>query len=428
MNKKSTRIGDTIVRGKKKSALGENHTALYIENVDGTPASGDYINNARKFARTLINLAISTKCDMPKKWGDADVWFQQLFYTALRKRFPLFQLCHNNAKANLFMQHMYYDAVTRKWENLSTGTVNLNDAKFVFQPVSDDDGVQEDVVDVPASNPPSSTAQRGATKRPSGVTLLPSKPAHSPRTRADEPEQSLPPSQPDKGKGRASAGLLSLISPSYVISPDFQFMLITLFGSFSSTMQPTPRVEDQPTTSTTASPPSQESPALQDAQGSVMPGAPSFEPPSCTAETTPALAASDGHPPTSHLDHPALPVPQTHLQHPKPPSEALGTHHNVPDMQRITPAALPTANAGPSDSLVDPPPAPSTSAIVTASKKTRAPRKAPQWPPPADLGGAKWAHARHWYAQTHGSEADFEQHYKAMSRADRQKAPRHAGQ
>ncbi|EJF56244.1 hypothetical protein DICSQDRAFT_175097 [Dichomitus squalens LYAD-421 SS1] len=79
-NGKATRIGDKVIRGRKKSAQGENHTALYIEHIDGTPADGDYINDARNFARQLISLAISTNYSLPKKWRQADVWFQELFY------------------------------------------------------------------------------------------------------------------------------------------------------------------------------------------------------------------------------------------------------------------------------------------------------------------------------------------------------------
>ncbi|TBU21769.1 hypothetical protein BD311DRAFT_677564, partial [Dichomitus squalens] len=183
-----TRIGDEVIRGKKKSALGENHTALYLENIDGSPASGDYVNDARKFTRNLINLAISTKCVMPKKWGEADVWFQELFYTALRQRFPLFQLCHNNAKGNIFMAQVYYEAVTRKWENISATTVNLNDALYSFKTNSDDEACQGDSNDVPDAQRAGLPAPRPHTKRPSENTVVPTKPAQRIRTQPNDPQ------------------------------------------------------------------------------------------------------------------------------------------------------------------------------------------------------------------------------------------------
>ncbi|TBU37293.1 hypothetical protein BD309DRAFT_825700, partial [Dichomitus squalens] len=49
------------------------------------------------------------------------------------------------------------------------------------------------------------------------------------------------------------------------------------------------------------------------------------------------------------------------------------------------------------------------------TKKPRAPRKSPQWPPPANLHGDKWVYARQWYANTGGTEAEFEVRYKAMT-------------
>ncbi|TBU36329.1 hypothetical protein BD309DRAFT_878553, partial [Dichomitus squalens] len=166
-HKNVTHIGDEVIRGKKKSALGENHTALYLEHIDGSPASGDYVNDARKFTRNLINLAISTKCLMPKKWGEADVWFQELFYTALRQRFPLFQLCHNNAKGNIFMAQVYYEAVTRKWENIAATTVNLNDAMYSFKTNSDNEACKEDSNDAPDVQRAGLPPPRPRAKRPS---------------------------------------------------------------------------------------------------------------------------------------------------------------------------------------------------------------------------------------------------------------------
>ncbi|EJF60893.1 hypothetical protein DICSQDRAFT_170753 [Dichomitus squalens LYAD-421 SS1] len=84
-------------------------------------------------------------------------------------------------------------------------------------------------------------------------------------------------------------------------------------------------------------------------------------------------------------------------------------------MQPITPACLDAVNTGESSTPLDASQVPPTTAQPTTTKKPRAPRKTPQWPPPADLRGAKWAYARNWYADTNGSQAEFEQHYKSMT-------------
>ncbi|TBU59035.1 hypothetical protein BD310DRAFT_850149 [Dichomitus squalens] len=213
-HKKATRIGDEPVRGKKKSSQGLNHTALYLEDTEGNPAPGDYVNDARKFARTLINLALSSKYKMPRKWGEADLWLHELFYTALRKKFPFFQLCHNNAKGHLFMTVSYYESVTRKWESLYKHTPNINNAQYTIKTPSDEEQSDQEPPEMLDVVPASALANPPAHKRASETNLLAPKPAKQARTAANGDEQDLSISQPDKGKGRASTSLLSIISPA----------------------------------------------------------------------------------------------------------------------------------------------------------------------------------------------------------------------
>ncbi|TBU22477.1 hypothetical protein BD311DRAFT_782295 [Dichomitus squalens] len=191
-HRQSMRIGEEPVRGKKKSSQGENHTTLYLEHIDGSPASGDYVNDTRKFTRTLINLVLTTKYKMPRKWSAANVWLQDLFYTALRTKFPLFQLCHNNVKANLFMMAQYYDAVTR----------NLTDSE-------DHDGEGANVRNAPAPRTP---ASQPGSKRPSTTVPVAPRPTKIARIEAQGTDSDHPPESPSgKGKERASASLLSLV-------------------------------------------------------------------------------------------------------------------------------------------------------------------------------------------------------------------------
>ncbi|TBU53064.1 hypothetical protein BD310DRAFT_962268 [Dichomitus squalens] len=94
----------------------------------------------------------------------------------------------------------------------------------------------------------------------------------------------------------------------------------------------------------------------------------------------------------------------------------------APNMQPITPACLDAVDTGESSTPLDASQIPPTTAQPTTTKKPRAPRKTPQWPPPADLRGAKWAYARNWYADTNGSQAEFKQHYKSMTPSDRRQS------
>ncbi|TBU25583.1 hypothetical protein BD311DRAFT_669285 [Dichomitus squalens] len=404
-NGKSTRISEEIIRGRKKSAQGENHTALYIEHIDGTPADGDYINDARKFAHQLISLAISTNYTLPKKWREADVWFQELFYSALRKRFPLFQLCHNNAKGNLFMTHTYYETVTRKWENIRPPGVTLNDAKYTLPNLSDNEESPDDAHDGPDDNRPRPPSPRPSSKRPADAVIASQKPPQRARVRAQDPQGDPSSPRPDKGKQRAGQ---QRAGPS----------LLSLISTSMTPLQPSPRVPECLTAPSAA--------GLAPGQSLDLTAPPVSLPSASPSSLT--LVPSDNHPSSSHVDHPALPIPQTPSQPPASPSlvlrppadvsEAPPVSSDVPVSVGDSVADVASESVAATSSHVPP------TQNLPASKKPRPPRKAPQWPPPSELRGTKWAYARHWYKENAGTEAEFEKHYKAMSPTDRKKAAR----
>ncbi|TBU59034.1 hypothetical protein BD310DRAFT_436863 [Dichomitus squalens] len=115
--------------------------------------------------------------------------------------------------------------------------------------------------------------------------------------------------------------------------------------------------------------------------------------------------------------------PNHNLSIPQPTPADIPSQVNTPVL--VTPAAAPiassaqTSDAGPSGSTATESQAPGTIAPSTSSKKPRAPRKAPQWPPPADLRGDKWIYARNWFTKNAGTEAQFEAHYKSMTATER---------
>ncbi|TBU36751.1 hypothetical protein BD309DRAFT_995464 [Dichomitus squalens] len=189
---------------------GTRKRARTRERTDGQPADGDCVNDARKFARTLISLALTSEYKMPRKWSEADIWFQELFYTALRKRFPLFQLCHNNAKGNLFMTQAYYEAVTRKWKNIRPQHLDLDNAKYTIKNHSASDEDEDETVDMRDTT----TASKPTTKRLPSTVIAPPRPAKVARTQGQDAGQELSRETPGKGKERAVPSLLSVIATS----------------------------------------------------------------------------------------------------------------------------------------------------------------------------------------------------------------------
>ncbi|TBU53102.1 hypothetical protein BD310DRAFT_994333 [Dichomitus squalens] len=383
-NKKTTRIGEEPVRGKKMSAQGVNHTAHYVEHIDGTPAEGDYINDARKFCRTFINLARGTQYPLPKKWGDADTWLQDLFYTALRKKFPLFQLCHNNSKGEAFMAYTYYEAVTRKWGKASSQPVHLNKALHTIGSPSDsEESESESVRDVHTSGP---SARPTSNKRPSGNDEVVAGPRKQARTELgvarDVVEAPPAPSKPAKGKERADLGLLHVAPPPSILPP----------------------TDTSPTSTSAAQSAASASTSSMATSAQFMQAPPVALSPLASLTTLAMVSGATG-------------------VIPSPPSPPTPTNPNVPaeggvDISASPPEDVTPPGTAPSNEQ------PSKPVETTASKKPRAPRKTMQWPPAPDLKGAKWVYARKWYMDAHGTLEAFEAHYKTLSSSDRRKLGR----
>ncbi|TBU48438.1 hypothetical protein BD309DRAFT_291926 [Dichomitus squalens] len=254
---------------------------------------------------------------------------------------------------------------------------------------------------------PDLTAPENRALRPSDVSLVPPKPAQRIRTRADDPQNDIAPSQAHKGKGCATPSLLALLSAS-------------------ATVQPSPRVADYLNAPQSGGNTPEAGLAPDIPQASVSSASAPVDTVSRPPAPTPTVPSSEQHPPNSHQGHPALPVAQSLLRPPQPAPEASASPDDAPDTQAANQAPPDPLDAGDSTRPADASQAPPTTAQPTATNKTRAPRKTPQWPPPADLRGAKWAYARNWYTKNNGSQADFEQHYQSMTPADRRSAGRMA--
>ncbi|EJF67492.1 hypothetical protein DICSQDRAFT_165316 [Dichomitus squalens LYAD-421 SS1] len=449
-NKKTTRIGEEIVRGRKMSAQGINHTAPYIEYPNGTPASGDYINDARKFSRTLINLARGADYPLPRKWGDTDTWLQELFYTALRKKFPLFQLCHNNWKGNTFMYYTYYEAVTRKWDKASSQAVDLNQALHTIRSQSameesESESESERVAHVPTSKDARSLAPSKRTPSDDDADTGPRK---QPRRDTAGLAQDVGPSEKFKGKQRATPSLLSVIStsttalrleqrssalvtlPPSLPTPTSPSQSALAFARPSATTSPmsattsptsattSPTSATTSTTSTTTSttsvPVSLSVPGTSSDPAQML-----IVPPvsSTTMNLTVGTPASPSEPSPASIPYPSTSKQATSTLSPTPINPDVPAEGGV-DISASPPQHVTPPDTAPSNEQ------PSKPAETTASKKPRAPRKTTQWPPAPDLKGAKWVYARKWYADANGTLEAFEAHYKTLSSSDRRKLGR----
>jgi hypothetical protein len=87
------------VRGKVRSAQGENVKMLYVEDEQGNTVNGNRASDMRRVARSIwIELARTGKA--PKKWGRADVRVADYYKGEMRHRFPELRLCDQDWKAD----------------------------------------------------------------------------------------------------------------------------------------------------------------------------------------------------------------------------------------------------------------------------------------------------------------------------------------
>ncbi|TBU26948.1 hypothetical protein BD311DRAFT_808032 [Dichomitus squalens] len=373
-NNKTTRIGEEPVRGKAMSSKGINHTAPYIEYPDGTPAEGDYINDARKFCRTFINLARTAQYELPKKWRDTDIWLQELFYTALRKKFPLFQLCHNNAKGSIFMYYSYYEHVTRKWDKARTETVDLSNALHTIKSASDveeseSESVQQD-----------NTPSRGTSKRLSRDDNDATRPRKQARTDPDGVGQNIVEEIPAlsnklKGKQRAGPSLLAVLSTSTTALQLERHPAIVPNSSSCGLPPPDPLAAP---VSPSLSVPSASLPVADSSQSIQVPHA-----------TLSSLALLTTLTPLSmSLSHPE--ASSDPIQVPMGPPLDVGLPSVAPRQARKDLCAEKNSCTSQDVALASP----------------------------------RWIYARRWYTETEGTQDAFETHYKSLSRAERQRLGR----
>ncbi|OSD00950.1 hypothetical protein PYCCODRAFT_1426160 [Trametes coccinea BRFM310] len=190
-----------------KAAQENSRRRRFLEDINGDQLESSYVHRMREFCRSFAN-TMEQRGFTPSTWRDVDLHVAELFYDAMRKKFPEVQLCEGNWKAEHLMSQVYYD-----WKRPSRGTkrpsggtnenrphtVSLSEAKYLIPPV-----------DMPSSAAPG--------------------PSSSKKARVESPAPTPPPMatldvvRADKGKAVAINHLLmaddldhTIITPSDVI-------------------------------------------------------------------------------------------------------------------------------------------------------------------------------------------------------------------
>ncbi|KAI1781737.1 hypothetical protein LXA43DRAFT_1069824 [Ganoderma leucocontextum] len=326
------------------------------------------------------------------------------------------------------MSGVYYDSFVRKLSKSSKPrksvgeAVDLDDAQYTIKSADDE---LPNTFDVDPAAPAKRATDGTPDERPAkrvcpGVD-------HVDQTLDDTPvstsASTTSTSSSSKGKQRATPDLLSLL-PSTSVGIQIK----------PRTMGPTPSPSSAIATSASSSSSVATSVAAPESQsGPSSISMPVLDASLATTHIPESSSTSTLAPRSSPVSTlaPGLAAPSTLAPDLLATSERATNLSTIPAVSPVpssssSPSALALTSLGV--------PVPSTKSAVTeastaatASAKQPRPRprrKATAWPPPEDMEGPKWAYARKWYADHHGVEAAFEQHYKGLGTTEKRKLSR----
>ncbi len=125
----STEIGVEPVRGKTLMSKGINKNAKYIEDADGVPVDGYKLRDILAHARSVWE-SLKTIRRAPLSWGKADAEVAQRYRHEMRTKFPQFELCENDWKADQLATDHY-----PSWYNAHIkGDVEVKEEEIVAVP------------------------------------------------------------------------------------------------------------------------------------------------------------------------------------------------------------------------------------------------------------------------------------------------------
>ncbi|KAI0355294.1 hypothetical protein OH77DRAFT_1424785 [Trametes cingulata] len=396
VKKGKTTVGDVIgKRGKSRIANGENVNHPYLEDVNGEPIDGHRLRRISEFTRQFIRCLKQAERFAPS-WKEVDVAAREVWFTAVRKKYPIFQLCECNWKAEYWMAGHYYDAKRKRnsdAHDATTESITLDSAPYTMEstPCGDSDParIDRDLPTAPAGKAGDSTSSLLVVKRPLTPTAVvpplgPPLPPKRPRLsiNTDVKTQSAPSDAPDVPVSVPPANSHSESSGSSSSQTSGRARsALRISDSLVHTVQPSEPLA--------ACSPSVLSPPERPASSAAGIAAPTP-----TASSTGELAEPE-----------SMPIPVGDM----PPAPAAST----PETELVK--ATPQVAAEPSKSAAKKP-----------YKKSGGGAPPKPWPPSASETQPKWLYALEWL-QGHpgGSREAFEHHYtKELSANDKRKLSR----
>ncbi|KAI0364296.1 hypothetical protein BV20DRAFT_1057332 [Pilatotrama ljubarskyi] len=172
--KGKTAVGDVIgQRDKTRIANGENVSHPYLEDVNGKPIDGHQLKRIGEFTRAFIRCLKQTG-RFPQSWKEVDVAAREVWFTAVRKKFPVFQICEFNWKAEHWMGRHYYDAKRKRNSDSGDkddGGVTLNSAPYTMESTPCPGNLDSARIDAGLPSFAAPSASSGSTSASSAFTL-----------------------------------------------------------------------------------------------------------------------------------------------------------------------------------------------------------------------------------------------------------------
>ncbi|CDO77866.1 hypothetical protein BN946_scf184612.g3 [Trametes cinnabarina] len=384
--KGKTAVGDVIgQRGKTRIAKGENVSHPYLEDVNGKPIDGHQLKRMGEFTRAFI-WCLKQTGRFPQSWKEVDVAAREVWFTAVRKKFPVFQICEFNWKAEHWMGKHYYDA-KRKCNSPSgdkdNGGVTLDSAPYTMESTPCPNNLDTACVngDVPFSAVPSGS---GSTSASSALTLK----------------------QPPTPTDTSTMCPLPQKRPRLSINMNVPQQL----DSEAAVLVPTSRLPSPP-----------DLPAFHPVPGpSLYKGKERAHNTSFRISDSLVHATQPAEPSTINVPPPVSPLGESI-------SGTITTVATTPlstDGDQTTRDAAPAASTSSAEKAEDVPTVAELSPNVKACKKTATALSSKPWPPPDSETQPKWIYARMWLKEhPEGSRSAFEHHYTKELSTSEKRAP-----
>ncbi|RDX42282.1 hypothetical protein OH76DRAFT_1488786 [Lentinus brumalis] len=429
--KGETTVGKALAKRGRPKRDGDNSESYeYLENPDGTTASECEYGLARGLAREYLDMCQEVGIALPDTWKRVDVRLKMIFYTGLRKRVTLTQLCANNSKGYQIMLGVYYDTIVRPRKKAAKNTGHahrtastnrdplssptLDDAVYTLDDHTDNDRAgarqskakreesdSDDTLDYEGSGADDSESDAEELKNTSGTkpSSNAAKGAMITQSAAKRPAAESG-TMPEAAKKRRTTPAISSNTKVPVLSSVAQGKRPALGGVLEDNSMA--MLANEPAPDLSVAPPS---PRPQRAKPTRKKGLtlvikPTMTSPAPASASTPVSASTSGSTSASNAGPPGAPL---HAVLPKTDDSGV----------------IPTSVV-----ILTPGDAGTSSQVESIPRKAHV-RKATGWPPKSDMTGPRWDYARTWHAQNQGTLKDFEEHYTSLDKTVKNKIRAH---